>query len=174
MQMGGFVVFFVCLLRSGAVSLNDYDNELHYNCPREYQAISHVNSIHNDRKEDRIFSLACSDVIDGVTTPKTSCYSTGTSSFTFHTTICMINKTMLLWQALTSYLRWKFATSFVCKLKSSRCLVVWFVSKLVCPSKRYGSLCPELLPQFRKKKSNCVYALSGLPQKYMINFVDGP
>lgn len=82
-----FVVLFACILRSGAAYLNAYDQDLHYNCPHEYQAISHVESIHDNHKEDRMFDLSCSDVTDGATASKTTCYITGACKFTLNTII---------------------------------------------------------------------------------------
>ena len=42
--------------------MNEYDRELYFTCPLQTQTLSIFESIHNNRKEDRMYSFACKDV----------------------------------------------------------------------------------------------------------------
>jgi len=42
--------------------INEYDRELYFTCPRQDQTLSIFESIHHDRKEDRMYSFSCKDV----------------------------------------------------------------------------------------------------------------
>ncbi|XP_045174225.2 dermatopontin-like [Mercenaria mercenaria] len=67
----------MCLLHRAMAYLNAYDQDLNFACPNESQFVSHVESIHDNHKEDRMFDMSCSDVADDVMNVATTCYITG-------------------------------------------------------------------------------------------------
>ena len=54
---------------------SSYDRPVNFHCPTTKQAINHIQSIHNNDYEDRIFQYGCEPVVDTSKTPK--CYTTG-------------------------------------------------------------------------------------------------
>ncbi|XP_060556930.1 hemagglutinin/amebocyte aggregation factor-like isoform X1 [Ruditapes philippinarum] len=70
-------IFALCMLRQGMAYLNAYDQDLNFACPKETQSVSHVESIHDNHKEDRMFDISCSDVTNDVSGVRASCFVTG-------------------------------------------------------------------------------------------------
>jgi hypothetical protein len=59
--------------------VNNLDGHLQFECPRENQFISHITSVHDNHREDRVFDMSCADFpidVDGLVT---SCTWTGTT-----------------------------------------------------------------------------------------------
>jgi hypothetical protein len=62
------------MLRQGMAYLNAYDQDLNFACPKETQSVSHVESIHDNHKGDRMFDISCSDVTNDVSGVSASCF----------------------------------------------------------------------------------------------------
>ena len=77
-QMMFASIFTLCMLHQAMAYLNAYDQDLNFACPKETQFVSHIESIHDNHKEDRMFDMSCSDVIAEPSDAGATCYLTGT------------------------------------------------------------------------------------------------
>ncbi|XP_060556340.1 uncharacterized protein LOC132717005 [Ruditapes philippinarum] len=51
--------------------VNNFDGHLQFECPHENQFISHITSVHDNHREDRVFDMSCADFpidVDGLLT----------------------------------------------------------------------------------------------------------
>ena len=64
-------------VRSNVV--NSLDGHLQFECANENQFISHITSVHDNHKEDRVFDMSCADFPIDVGGLVTSCTWTGIS-----------------------------------------------------------------------------------------------
>lgn len=66
---------FLGSLATGPTFLNNFDGILHFQCPA-HQSISHMFSIHDNTKEDRQFSLSCTNLSADFSRYTETCYWT--------------------------------------------------------------------------------------------------
>jgi hypothetical protein len=71
-----------CMIYTGGCTIvNDYDGHMQFECAGGNQFIAHVSSVHDNHREDRVFSMGCRNFPINVAGLTPSCYWTGILCF---------------------------------------------------------------------------------------------